>query len=73
MTRLGSRAWSGVAAMLLAGLPLAAQDRGTAPPPMLNAIPEGQSFLIRLNDKLDTSNVKQGHHFTAKLAEDLVA
>ena len=73
MTRLGSRACWCVAAMLLAGLPLAAQDRGTAPPPTPNAIAEGQTFLIRLNDKLDTSNVKQGHHFTAKLAEDLVA
>jgi hypothetical protein len=62
-----------VAAVLLAGLPVLAQDRGIAPPPMPNAIPEGQTFLIRLNDKLDTANVKQGKRFTAKLAEDLVA
>src|SRR5438445_1664490 len=73
MTRLGSRACLCVAVMLLAGLPLAAEGRGTAPPPAPNAIPEGQTFLIRLNDKLDTSNAKQGQHFSAKLAEDLVA
>src|SRR5437660_11783607 len=73
MTRLGSRACLCVAVMLLAGLPLAAEGRGTAPPPAPNAIPEGQTFLIRLNDKLYTSNAKQGQHFSAKLAEDLVA
>src|SRR5579862_5430415 len=38
-----------------------------------NAIPEGTTFLIRLDDKLDTTKVKQGQRFKAKLAEDLIA
>jgi hypothetical protein len=38
-----------------------------------NVIPDGTRFLIRLNDNLDTSKLKPGKHFTAKLAEDLVA
>ena len=41
-----------------------------APP---NAIPEGTSFLVRLEDKLDTTKNQQGKHFKAKLAEDLTA
>jgi len=41
-----------------------------APP---NAIPEGTQFLIRLNDKLDTRDLKPGKHFKAKLSEDLIA
>jgi hypothetical protein len=58
-------------------LPLLAQfsERGaTAPyPNSPNTIPEGTTFLARLEDKLDTKNVKAGKHFKAKLAEDLVA
>lgn len=73
MTRLCSRLWWCVGPLLLTSMSLAAEERAVAPPPTPNAIPEGQTFLIRLNDKLDTSNVQQGHHFTAKLAEDLVA
>ncbi len=38
-----------------------------------NYIPEGTRFIIRLKDKLDTSKVKAGKHFTAELAEDLQA
>jgi hypothetical protein len=38
-----------------------------------NTIPEGTTFLVRLDDKLDTAKVKQGQRFKAKLAEDLVA
>lgn len=38
-----------------------------------NYIPEGTRFIIRLKDKLDTSKVKPGKHFTAELAEDLQA
>ena len=78
MTRLGSRQLWCVCTLLLAGLPLLAQDsRGhdplIAPPPLPNAIPEGQTILLRLNDNLDTAKMKQGQRFTAKLAEDLVA
>lgn len=36
-------------------------------------IPDGTRFIIRLDDKLDTSKLEPGKHFKAKLAEDLVA
>lgn len=58
------------AAVFLAA-PLLAED---APPrPMPHTIPDGTTFLIRLDDKLDTSKLQQGKHFKAKLAEDVVA
>jgi len=38
-----------------------------------NYIPEGTRFIVRLDDKLDTSKLEQGKHFKAKLAEDLIA
>jgi hypothetical protein len=41
-----------------------------APP---NAVPEGTTFLVRLEDKLDTRNLQQGKHFKVKLGEDLTA
>ncbi len=73
-----------VAAVLFVGLPLMAQksdpeliqrshDPLIAPTPSPNAIPEGQTFLIRLDDKLDTGKLKAGKRFSAKLAEDLEA
>jgi hypothetical protein len=55
---------------LFAGLTASAQT-GTGYGP--NYIPEGTRFIIRLDDKLDTSKLEQGKHFKAKLAEDLVA
>jgi hypothetical protein len=53
--------------------PLFAQDPAVAPQAPPNAIPEGTRFLIRLNDKLDTRDLKPGKRFKAKLSEDLVA
>lgn len=85
MTRLRSRCLWCVAAMLATGLPLVAQkssdpeliqrshDPLIAPTPAPNAVPEGQTFLIRLDDKLDTGKVKAGKRFSAKLAEDISA
>lgn len=84
MTRLRSRVLWCAAAVTLTGLPLLAQkpdpeliqrshDPLIAPTPQPNAIPEGQTFLIRLDDKLDTGKVKSGKRFVAKLAEDLTA
>lgn len=72
-----TRKWavgSGVCA-LLAALPLWAQIYGpsTRGPAGANVIPEGTSFIVRLDDKLDTRKLQQGKHFKAKLAEDLVA
>ncbi len=57
------------AAVFLA-VPLLAED---TPRPIPRTIPEGTTFLIRLDDKLDTRKLDQGKHFKAKLAEDLVA
>jgi hypothetical protein len=62
-----------VAPLLLTTLPVAAQGPLIAPPPIPNAVPEGSTFLIRLNDRLDTNNLHPGKRFSAKLAEDLVA
>ena len=69
--------------LLLAAAPLWAQYQssnqgyGNNPPsntPYANsAIPEGTRFVVRLNDTLDTSRLKPGKRFTAKLAEDLTA
>jgi hypothetical protein len=62
-----------LAAMLAATLcfciSMAAQD---APAPV-NAVPQGTTFLIQLNDRLDTKTVKAGDHFHARLAEPLVS
>jgi hypothetical protein len=63
--------WS-IFAILIAA-PLFAQDPAVAPQAPPNAIPEGTRFLIRLNDKLDTRDLKPGKRFKAKLSEDLVA
>lgn len=38
-----------------------------------NYVPDGARFVVVLQDKLETKKIKQGKHFTAKLAEDLVA
>lgn len=38
-----------------------------------NALPEGTTFMVRLEDDLDTKKVKLGKKFKAKLMEDLVA
>lgn len=43
------------------------------PPLVPHTIPEGTIFLMRLEDRLDTSRLPQGKHFKGKLAEDLTA
>jgi hypothetical protein len=49
------------------------QESPTPPPPVApHSIPDGTSFLIRLEDKLDTSRLQPGKHFKAKLEENLV-
>ncbi len=71
MTMLRSY-WLTPLAVVLTYLPLMAQEpvNPAAPP---HTIPEGTTFLIRLDDKLDTRKLEQGKHFKAKLAEDLIA
>jgi len=67
-----SKRWSLCLALVFAAIPMFAQQE-IAPPAAPNTIPEGTTFLIRLDDKLDTAKLKPGKHFKAKLAEDLVA
>src|ERR1700687_2592039 len=56
-------------ALAVAAMPLRAQDERPSPPP--RGIPDGTTFLIRLEDKLDASRVQQGNHFKSNLADDL--
>ena len=65
-----SKLWSWC--LVFAAISVFAQQE-IAPPAPPNTIPEGTTFLIRLDDKLDTAKLKPGKHFKAKLAEDLVA
>jgi hypothetical protein len=51
---------------------IAAAAQDSRPPLAPHTIPDGTTFLIRLEDKLDTSRLQPGKHFKAKLAEDLV-
>jgi len=39
-----------------------------APP---NVVPEGQRFIVKLKDTLDTKKLSEGKHFKAELREDL--
>ena len=50
-----------------------ASDPAVAPMAPPNAVPEGTSFLVRLQDKLDTTELHAGQHFRAQLDEDLVS
>jgi hypothetical protein len=72
MTILRSCWLKSLAVVVLTCLPLIAQEPVNSPAPP-HTIPEGTTFLIRLNDRLDTGRLEQGKHFKAKLAEDLVA
>jgi hypothetical protein len=49
---------------------LSAQDTSQTPP---NAIPQGTIVLIQLSDRIDTHSAKAGDHFSARVAEPLVA
>jgi hypothetical protein len=66
--------WAGIL-LLVAATSLLAQT--TAPAvasiPRPNAVPEGTTFLVRLEDRLDTAELHPGQHFKVKLDEDLVA
>src|SRR5437879_12672228 len=68
MITLLSRLWC--FAFLLAALPLAAEESSNAPIPP-HTIPEGTTFQMRLEDRLDTNQLQQGKHFKAKLEEAL--
>jgi hypothetical protein len=57
-------------AFALSALPVNVRGESSTLP--RHAIPEGTTFLIHLDDKLDASRVQPGKRFKAKLAEDLV-
>jgi len=72
MNKLSS--WLGIL-LLTATTSLLAQaiDPAIAPMAPPNAVPEGTTFLVRLQDKLDTADLHPGQHFKVKLDEDLIA
>ena len=57
-------------ALVLATLPLQAEEPKASAPP--HAVPEGTSFLVRLESKLDVATLQPGKRFKAKLADDLM-
>lgn len=74
MWRLAIRVgWCSLLLASLAGTQTLSQRSPVPAAAPSNSIPEGTKFIIRLSDKLDTSKVKPGKHFQAKLAEDLTA
>ncbi len=54
-------------------LPAQAIDSAGTPTARPNAVPEGTTFLVRLEDKLDTAELHRGQHFKVKLDEDLLS
>ncbi|MGI9102174.1 MAG: hypothetical protein ACR2IF_06990 [Terriglobales bacterium] len=80
-----SNRWTVAVVLLLAGLPLlgqnpANQPYGNNPPGQVygnssgyapNVVPDGTRLILRLDDTLDTTKLKVGKKFTAKLGEDL--
>ncbi len=72
MNKLSS--WVGMLFLTAAmSLPAQANDPAIAPVARPNAVPEGTTFLVRLQDKLDTAELHRGQHFKVKLDEDLVS
>jgi hypothetical protein len=67
-------AWAGIL-FLTAAIALLAQTTAPAIAPISrpNAVPEGTTFLVRLEDRLDTAELHPGQHFKVKLDEDLIA
>jgi len=67
-------AWLALFSLLgISALHAESRDPLVAPPAPPHAIPEGTTFLVRLEDKLDTRNLQQGKKFKVKLGEDLIA
>jgi hypothetical protein len=65
-----------ITAALLMALPALAQLQTRDQSPSgygPNYVVDGTRFVVVLQDKLETAKIKPGKHFTAKLAEDLVA
>jgi hypothetical protein len=67
----GFRSWIGVFTFLASTALCFAQQSPSLS--TVNAIPDGSTFLVRLQDRLDTRKLEQGKRFKAKLAEDLIA
>jgi hypothetical protein len=62
--------WLSFFLIALTALPLAAEQSTSSTPP--HSIAEGTTFLIRLEDKLDTARVQPGKRFKARLSENLL-
>jgi len=66
--------WAGIL-FLTAAPSMLAQTTAPASAPVArpNTVPEGTTFLVRLEDRLDTAQLHPGQHFKVKLDEDLIA
>jgi len=66
--------WMGMLCLTAAMSLLAqANDPAVAPTTRPNAVPEGTTFLVRLEEKLDNAELHRGQHFKVKLDEDLIS
>jgi hypothetical protein len=66
--------WFGLCVLLGASVVWGqASDPAIAPMAPPNAVPEGTTFLVRLEDKLDTRSLQEGKRFKVKLGEDLIS
>ena len=65
------RLFASACVVLISGIAAAAEQ----PPSSLTAssIPDGTTFLVRLQDRLETNKLQPGKRFKAKLGEDLIA
>lgn len=68
-----ARSWLLVRASVLLCLGITAFAEQRPSPARTNSVPDGTTFLVRLEDRLDTSQLKPGKRFKAKLGEDLIA
>ena len=68
-----TKTWSLVSACVILAFSSAAFAEQPPNPAFVNSLPEGTSFLVRLEDRLDTNKLQQGQRFKAKLGEDLIA
>lgn len=60
-------------AVLTATLLAQENEPANAPMAVPNVVPEGTTFLVRLQEKLDTADLHTGQHFKVKLDEDLIS
>jgi|SRR5678815_1428562 hypothetical protein len=68
-----TKTWSLVSTCLILVFCSASFAEQPPNPAVTNSLPEGTTFLVRLEDRLDTNKLQQGKRFKVKLGEDLIA